>query len=182
MKRLTDEQRARAEIGYDLAEMYARMFHRPGLDCGVLLSQAAWGLMEAAWRFDPERSPSGEDGWRPFAALQIKRTLLRLWKPYSRDRLWVQPCGLQDEGVALDSAPDHRDCGLRLDAAEEVAAGMAALSGRERDILWAVHALGEPAKDVARAHGVSVTRAFEVRRNAERKFRRARLCRHGEAS
>jgi hypothetical protein len=41
VKRLTDEQKARAASSYHLAEACARLAWRPGLDPDVLLSQAS---------------------------------------------------------------------------------------------------------------------------------------------
>ncbi len=181
MKRLTDEQRARAEAGYHLALKCAHAALRPGLDYGVLLSQASLGLVYAASRWDPAKSPDGENGWEPHAVQTIRWSLLYLWGPRSKQRFWLEPCGQQVADFTLEAAP-ARPAALRAEAADEVAAGMRALSDREQRLLWAVRAMGETYEAAGRAEGISHCRVWQILKKAERKFRKARLCHYAEAS
>ncbi len=178
MKRLTDEQRARAEGSYHLAEACASRACRPGLDRDVLLSQASWGLLYAAARWDPAASPQGEAGWGAFAVQTISWAILRLWRPRSKDRLWLEPCGQQVPEFALNSAADRREPPGRLEAAEEVEAGMRMLPPRERELLWAVRAEGVPVADAGAALGLRRGTDRAALALAEETFRLARFARY----
>jgi len=101
-----------------LAESLARRFGHRGEDDQDLLQVARLGLVEAAWRFQPERGD-----FMPFAAATIRGTL----KHHFRDHGWgVRPSRQSQELAAeirrewstlaqtLGSIPSERDLATRL--------------------------------------------------------------------
>jgi hypothetical protein len=173
VKRLTDEQRDRAAGSYHLAEACARRAMRPGLDYGVLLSQASLGLLHAAANWDRVESEKSGRDWVPFAAQRIRWMLLRLWGRGAY-RLWLEPCGRQVPDFVLESAPGRGGADPAWEAAEEVAAGLAWVSPGERELLLGVHARGRTQLEMAREAGVSRGAITLRLRGAERAFREAR--------
>lgn len=83
---LTPEQAERASDSFGIAEAVAKQACKPGRDYDPLLSQAMEGLMYAAQAWDAAKSPSGADGWGPFAVLQCRRFIAKLYVKHTHTR------------------------------------------------------------------------------------------------
>jgi hypothetical protein len=99
-KRCTDSHR----IAVRVAKRLGRKFHVHRNHDDALLSQAQYGLVVAASKFDPGLSPNGEEGWGPYAAQMCKWAVYRLF----HEKLDVALCGYPLTEEAVESLEDGR--------------------------------------------------------------------------
>lgn len=152
------------------------MFRRLSeIDYAAIYSDAMFGLMEAAERYDPEKSTVPFkvyaelrmrhriiDGWRTRYGREVTSARRDRFRDLSLDYEYEYEDGTGQTSDFYDFIPDTADLIGQVDDRAECEWLLERLSARDAKILWDHYALGIPLATIGRREGVTESRIGQI--------------------
>jgi len=170
---LTKEQQERVARSLHLVEACTNKIAKSRGVYDLVYSQGCLGLVKAAQIWKVELSPNGEAGWGPFAVVNIKRTIFRLWDGKHRtDNFHVEPCG--SPLPEFDITSKTYELLEPLAVKEEVDERLSRLTPEERSLLLLIYGRGYNVKEAAKLVSTisDIDSAWWILKKAKEKFKR----------